>query len=54
MGRSAYAYYGASLKALSDRFGMEADLEENDNQLVCNIRAVDKQKIVVRDYSTQA
>ena len=53
MGLSASAYYGASLKALCNRLGMELELEESDNQLVCNIRAVDKEKIVVRDRSKQ-
>jgi hypothetical protein len=40
MGRSASAYYGASLKALSGRLGMEVELEESDDQLVCKIRRV--------------
>jgi hypothetical protein len=46
MGRSASAYYGASLKALSGRLGREVELEESDDQLVCNIRRVDKEQSV--------
>ncbi len=46
MGQSASAYYGASLKALSARLGMEMELEESDDQLVCKIRLVDKEQTV--------
>jgi hypothetical protein len=46
MGRSASAYYGASLKALSGRLGREVELEESDDQLVCKIRRVDKEQSV--------
>jgi hypothetical protein len=53
MGRSASAYYGASLKALCDRLGMESELEESDDQLVCKIRAV-VQKSVAQDRSTHS
>jgi hypothetical protein len=49
MGRSASAYYGASLKALCDRLGMELELEEGDDQLVCKIRAVEKVKSIAQD-----
>ena len=49
MGRSASAYYGASLKALSSRLGMEVEVEESDDQLVCKIRPVDNgQKVAVK------
>jgi hypothetical protein len=44
MGKSASAYYGASLKALSARLGMEMELGESDDQLVCKIRHVDKEQ----------
>jgi hypothetical protein len=53
MGRSASAYYGASLKALCDRLGMESELEESDDQLVCKIRAV-VQKSVAQERSTHS
>jgi hypothetical protein len=53
MGRSASAYYGASLKALCTRLGMELELEESDDQLVCKIRAV-VQKSVAQDRSTHS
>ena len=46
MGQSASAYYGASLKALSVRLGLEVELEETDDQLVCKIRRVDKEQTV--------
>src|SRR3989475_11564735 len=46
MGRSASAYYGASLKALSGRLGMEVELEESDRQLACKIRRADKEQTV--------
>ncbi|HYU54732.1 MAG TPA: hypothetical protein VEL71_00785, partial [Candidatus Dormibacteraeota bacterium] len=46
MGQSASAYYGASLKALSVRLGMEVELEETDDQLVCKIRRVDKEQAI--------
>src|SRR5256884_6684168 len=46
MGQSASAYYGASLKALSVRLGMEVKLEETDDQLVCKIRRVDKEQAI--------
>ena len=46
MGQSASAYYGASLKALSVRLGMEVELEESDGQLVCKIRRADKEQTV--------
>ena len=46
MGQSASAYYGASLKALSIRLGLEVELEETDDQLVCKIRRVDKEQTV--------
>jgi len=44
MGRSASAYYGASLKALTSRLGLEVELEESDDQLVCKIRRVEKEQ----------
>src|SRR2546428_9392155 len=46
MGRSASAYYGASLKALSVRLGMEVGLEESDGQLGCKIRRVYKEQTI--------
>jgi len=49
IGRSASAYHGASLKALSSRLGMEVEVEESDDQLVCKIRPVDNgQKVAVK------
>jgi len=49
MGRSASAYYGASLKALSSRLGMEVEVEESEDQLVCKIRPVDNgQRVAVK------
>jgi hypothetical protein len=51
MGRSASAYYGASLKALSGRLGREVELEESDDQLVCKIRRVDKEQSVAATTS---
>lgn len=41
MGRSASAYYGASLKALSGRLGLDVDLEESEDQLLCKIRRIE-------------
>ena len=49
MGRSASAYYGASLKALSSRLGMGVELEESDDQLVCKIRPVDNEQKVAAE-----
>lgn len=49
MGRSASAYYGASLKALCDRLGMELELEESEDQLVCKILGAEKEKSVVQN-----
>jgi len=46
MGRNASAYYGASLKALSGRLGLEVELEESDDQLVCQIRRVNKEQSI--------
>ena len=40
IGRSASAYYGASLKALCDRLGADVRLEESDDQLICKISNV--------------
>jgi hypothetical protein len=51
MGRSASAYYGASLKALSGRLGLEVELEESDDQLVCKIRRVDSEQRVAPETS---
>jgi len=49
MGRSASTYYGASLKALSSRLGMEVEVEESDDQLASKIRPVDnEQKVAVK------
>ena len=42
MGPSASAFYGASLKALCDRLGMGVELGENDDQVVCKIRGLEK------------
>jgi hypothetical protein len=42
MGRSASAYYGASLKALCDRLGLVVELEESDDQLACRMRGIEK------------
>jgi len=52
MGPSASAYYGASLKALCNRLGMGMDLEESNDQLVCKIRAIDKEKSIAQERST--
>ncbi len=52
MGRSASAYYGASLKALCDRLEMEIELEEGDDQLICKIHSVDREKSLVQNPST--
>ena len=46
MGTSASAFYGASLKALCDRLGEAVELDENDDQVVCKIRGLEKPKIV--------
>src|SRR6266516_4521006 len=43
---NAFAYSGGSLKALSVRLGMEVELEETDDQLVCKIRRVDKEQAI--------
>jgi hypothetical protein len=53
MGRNASAYYGASLKALCDRLGMELELEESDDQLICRMRGLDKKKVVAQARSAR-
>ena len=53
MGRNASVYYGASLKALCDRLGMELELEESDDQLICKMRGVEKKKVLVQGRSPQ-
>ena len=52
MGPSASAYYGASLKALCDRLGLEMKLEEAEDQLICKILGLDKEKSIVQNPST--
>ena len=52
MGPSASAYYGASLKALCDRLGLEMKLEEAEDQLICKILGLDKEKSTVQNPST--
>ncbi len=37
VGRAASAYYGASLKALCSRLGLNLELEESDDQVICKI-----------------
>ena len=37
VGRAASAYYGASLKALCSRLGLDLELEESDDQVICKI-----------------
>lgn len=51
MGKSASAYYGASLKALCDRLGIAVELEEGEDQLKCEVHGIDGGKIVVQDRS---
>jgi hypothetical protein len=51
MGKSASAYYGASLKALCNRLGIAVDLKESDDQVICEMHVIEKQKIVVSDRS---
>jgi hypothetical protein len=46
MGLSASAYYAASFKALCDRLGLELELDENDDQVVCKIRGGEKAKSI--------
>ena len=53
MGRSASAYYGASLKTLCDRLGLKVESEESDDQLICKILLVGKEKSVVQVPSTK-
>jgi hypothetical protein len=48
MGLNASVYYGASLKALCDRLGMELELEESDDQLICKMRGLEKKKIAAQ------
>jgi hypothetical protein len=52
MGRSASAYYGASLQALCNRLGVEMELEESDDQLVCKILGANVTKAVVQNRSS--
>ena len=52
MGRSASAYYGASLQALCNRLGLEMELEESDDQLVCKILGANVTKAVVQNRSS--
>ena len=37
VGRAASAYYGASLQALCSRLGLNLELEESDDQVICKI-----------------
>jgi len=37
VGRAASAYYGSSLKALCSRLGLDLELEESDDQVICKI-----------------
>ena len=37
LGRAASAYYGATLKGLFNRLGLDTELEEADDQLTCRI-----------------
>src|SRR5207247_10835134 len=37
VGRVASAYYGASLQALCSRLGLNLELEESDDQVICKI-----------------
>jgi hypothetical protein len=54
MGRSATAYYGASLRALCDRLGLEVELEESEDQLVCKIHGAEKvQSLTPRTFKEQ-
>ena len=54
MGGAASAYYGASFKALCDRLGMEAVLEESEDQIVCKIRGAETlQTITPRTFKEQ-
>jgi len=54
MGGAASAYYGASFKALCDRLGMEAVLEESEDQIVCKIRGTETlQTITPRTFKEQ-
>jgi hypothetical protein len=52
MGRSASAYYGASLQALCNRLGLEMELEESDDQLICKIRGTNVARVAVQNRST--
>jgi hypothetical protein len=42
LGHAASAYYGATLKGLFSRLGLDAELEEADDQLICKIRGKDQ------------
>jgi hypothetical protein len=53
MGRSASAYYGASLQALLNRLGLEMELEEGVDQLICKILGTNVAKAVVQNRSTK-
>jgi hypothetical protein len=37
LGRAASAYYGATLKGLLSRLGLDAELEEAEDQLICKV-----------------
>ena len=53
MGLSASAFYGASLKALCDRLGLEVKLEESDDQVTCKIYKTDMIKVTPPTFKEQ-